>query len=212
VNGDRVVRVAIAAASDVDCARLEALLAGETDLQVMASMAASAALADLVAEVEPDVLLLDLSSEAAETLDQIAQRVRLPPTVLLTSDAHSMRHLLDLSVRAVLPSRDDAARLIAAIKAVAAGLILLDEDIAGILSVGESGGTTELAPIDALTPREMELLQMLAEGLPNKEIAKALAISEHTVKFHLSSIFGKLGATSRTEAVAIGIRRGLVML
>jgi two-component system, NarL family, response regulator YdfI len=123
-----------------------------------------------------------------------------------------MRHLLDLGVRAVLTNHDDGARLIAAIKAVAAGLIVLDEDVAHIPSMSEGKAANELERIDALTPRETELLQMLAEGLPNKEIAKALGISEHTVKFHLSSIFGKLGAMSRTEAVAIGIRRGLVML
>jgi NarL family two-component system response regulator YdfI len=212
MNGDRVVRVAIAAASDVECARLEALLAADTDLRVVGSVVASSALADLVARVDPDVLLFDLGSEVAETLEHIAERVRLPATILLTLDTHSMRHLLDLGVRAVLPNHDDGARLIAAIKAVAAGLIVLDEDVAHIPSMSEGKAANELERIDALTPRETELLQMLAEGLPNKEIAKALGISEHTVKFHLSSIFGKLGAMSRTEAVAIGIRRGLVML
>jgi two-component system, NarL family, response regulator YdfI len=212
VNGDRVVRVAIAAASDVECARLEALLAADTDLRVVGSVVASSALADLVARVDPDVLLFDLGSEATETLEHVAERVRLPSTILLTSDTHSMRQLLDLGVRAVLANRDDGARLIAAIKAVAAGLIVLDEDVAHIPSMSEGKAANELERIDALTPRETELLQMLAEGLPNKEIAKAVGISEHTVRFHLSSIFGKLGAMSRTEAVAIGIRRGLVML
>ena len=65
---------------------------------------------------------------------------------------------------------------------------------------------------EPLTPRESEVLQMLASGLANKEIAAKLAISEHTVKFHVASILGKLGAGSRTEAVSLGIRRGLVLL
>jgi DNA-binding NarL/FixJ family response regulator len=65
---------------------------------------------------------------------------------------------------------------------------------------------------EPLTPREKEVLQMLASGLANKEIASRLAISEHTVKFHVASILGKFGAGSRTEAVAIGIRSGLVLL
>jgi DNA-binding NarL/FixJ family response regulator len=65
---------------------------------------------------------------------------------------------------------------------------------------------------EALTPRESEVLQMLASGLANKEIAARLTISEHTVKFHVASILGKLGAGSRTEAVSLGIRRGLVLL
>ena len=72
-----------------------------------------------------------------------------------------------------------------------------------------SPGLEELR--EALTPRESEVLQMLASGLGNKEIAAKLAISEHTVKFHVASILGKLGASSRTEAVSLGIRRGLVL-
>src|SRR5438128_1516404 len=66
--------------------------------------------------------------------------------------------------------------------------------------------------IEALTPREIEVLRLLAAGLGNKEIASRLAISEHTVKFHVSSIMGKLGAASRTEAVTLGIRHGLIMI
>jgi DNA-binding NarL/FixJ family response regulator len=65
---------------------------------------------------------------------------------------------------------------------------------------------------EPLTPRENEVLQMLASGLGNKEIAAKMEISEHTVKFHVASILGKLGAASRTEAVSLGIRRGLVLL
>jgi len=65
---------------------------------------------------------------------------------------------------------------------------------------------------EELTPRESEVLQMLANGLANKEIAARLSISEHTVKFHVASILGKLGAGSRTEAVSLGIRRGIVLL
>jgi DNA-binding NarL/FixJ family response regulator len=63
-----------------------------------------------------------------------------------------------------------------------------------------------------LTPREQEVLRMLARGLANKEIAARLNISEHTVKFHVAAILGKLGAASRTEAVALGIRHGLILL
>ena len=65
---------------------------------------------------------------------------------------------------------------------------------------------------EALTPRELEVLRLLAQGLPSKTIAGRLAISEHTVKFHVGAIMGKLGAASRTEAVTLAIRRGLVAL
>jgi two-component system, NarL family, nitrate/nitrite response regulator NarL len=70
--------------------------------------------------------------------------------------------------------------------------------------------TAEL--LQPLTPRELQILRMLSDGLPNKSIAAELQISEHTAKFHVSQILAKLGAESRTEAVAIGIRHGLVMV
>jgi ATP/maltotriose-dependent transcriptional regulator MalT len=65
-------------------------------------------------------------------------------------------------------------------------------------------------PIEHLTTREHDVLALVADGLPNREIASALAISEHTVKFHLASIFGKLGASTRTEAVQRGLRLGVI--
>ena len=68
----------------------------------------------------------------------------------------------------------------------------------------------EASPLDPLTPRELEVLHVLAEGLPNKAIAARLGISDQTVKFHLASICGKLGAVNRTDAVRIGIQRGLI--
>jgi DNA-binding NarL/FixJ family response regulator len=68
------------------------------------------------------------------------------------------------------------------------------------------------APIETLTPRESEVLQLLARGLPNKQIAYQLKISEHTVKFHISSVYSKLGAANRTEAVRAGARHGLIVL
>jgi len=66
--------------------------------------------------------------------------------------------------------------------------------------------------VEELTPREVEVLRLLADGLGNKEVALRLGISDHTVKFHISSILAKLGAGSRTEAVTLGIRRGLILL
>jgi DNA-binding NarL/FixJ family response regulator len=65
---------------------------------------------------------------------------------------------------------------------------------------------------EALTPREIEVLRLLAEGVGNKEIASRLGLSEHTVKFHVASIMGKLGAESRTEAVTMGIRHGIILI
>ncbi|HLV98291.1 MAG TPA: response regulator transcription factor [Ktedonobacterales bacterium] len=107
--------------------------------------------------------------------------------------------------------------IIAAISAVAGGLITLDRRLAGdLLSAPEriQPPTPErLADTeDALTARELEVLQLLAEGLPNKLIATRLHISEHTAKFHVSAIMLKLGAASRTEAVTLAARRGMLIL
>jgi DNA-binding NarL/FixJ family response regulator len=98
--------------------------------------------------------------------------------------------------------------------AAAVGLVVLHPDFIEDLFPQNDSPTRALSssPIQSLTPREIEVLGMLALGLGNKIIAKRLGISEHTVKFHISSIFQKLNASSRTEAVTLGARLGLIML
>jgi DNA-binding NarL/FixJ family response regulator len=130
------------------------------------------------------------------------------------------------NVRAVVPTDVDAATLVAIITVVAAGYALVPPgDLAGE-STGKDinkdvskDASTWANPIDAadelasaLTSREREVLALLAEGASNKEIARALALSVHTVKFHVASLTEKLGARRRVEAVAIAIRAGLTMV
>lgn len=105
---------------------------------------------------------------------------------------------------ALLSTAASAEQIMAGVEAAAAGLIVVSVEHAntGACSAGE----------DPLTPREREVLQMLAAGLGNKEIGARLHISDHTAKFHVSQILGKLGAASRAEAVSIGMRRGIVPL
>ena len=109
---------------------------------------------------------------------------------------------------AYLPSDVDAAALAAAVRAAAAGLIVLDPTVAGATGVHAHARTSESA--ETLTAREREVLLLVAEGLPNKAIARELGISEHTAKFHVGSLLGKLGAASRTEAVTLATRRGIL--
>lgn len=92
--------------------------------------------------------------------------------------------------------------------------MVLHPDVIELLSLKQSNlHQKALAnPAQALTPREIEVLEMLGSGLANKAIATALNISDHTVKFHVSSIFQKLGVSTRTEAVAVGVRLGLILL
>ena len=109
------------------------------------------------------------------------------------------------------------AEIVGAIEAVAAGLYAFhpsDVDSIPMLRPREADTVAEVVEplLERLTPREIEVLQLLSGGLGNKEIASRLNISEHTAKFHEASIMGKLGATSRTEAVTLGIRHGLVMI
>ena len=101
----------------------------------------------------------------------------------------------------VLPSTLSPAQLDAGLRAVAAGL-----------HVTLAYGRYAAEPRAALTPREVEILRCLGDGMSNKAVARALGISAHTVKFHLEAVFAKLGAASRAEAVAKGLRRGLILL
>ena len=120
--------------------------------------------------------------------------------------------MLQQGVKAVLPANVTGAQIAAATQAAAAGLLVLHPSEAEIL--WQMRGTNE-APEDlpeGLTPREIEVLRLLAEGLGNKEIASRLSVSEHTVKFHVASIMGKLGASSRTEAVMLGIPHGIILI
>src|SRR5262249_18354602 len=126
------------------------------------------------------------------------------PRRALTPDA------LRAGVRAALPPEATAAEVTAAIEAAAAGLIALPAD--DLASVSGLAGHETDAALQPLTARETEVLGMIAEGLGNKIIAARLGISDHTVKFHIASIFTKLGAGSRTEAVTIGVRRGLILI
>jgi DNA-binding NarL/FixJ family response regulator len=116
-----------------------------------------------------------------------------------------------------IPREATPDEIVAALSAVAAGLIALDRRIAsGALGAVERAPAPVVAALnpadDMLTSREMDVLQLLAQGLPNKIIANRLRISEHTAKFHVSSIMTKLGAASRTEAVTLAARRGLLTL
>jgi DNA-binding NarL/FixJ family response regulator len=96
----------------------------------------------------------------------------------------------------------------AAVQAAAAGLVVLSpRDLEAMLPAAQPART-----IEALSPREIEVLGMMAEGISNKEIAARMGISEHTVKFHVASIMGKLHAGTRTEAVMLGVRLGLIMV
>ena len=113
----------------------------------------------------------------------------------------------------VLSPEASKEELVAAIEAVHEGLVVLNPAWAEYLSADQARGQNDSADmIETLTGREIEVLQLLAQGLTNKQIAVKLKISTHTVKFHVSSIFGKMGTTNRTETVKLGLTKGLILL
>jgi DNA-binding NarL/FixJ family response regulator len=106
----------------------------------------------------------------------------------------------------------DAEQLDLAVRSAEAGLVLLDLPLAASSLALPATVATPVPLTEPLTPREVQVLQLVAQGLPNKGIARRLGISENTAKFHVASLCGKLGASSRTEAVTIAARRGLIIL
>jgi NarL family two-component system response regulator YdfI len=166
---------------------------------------------------QPDVVLVatDGDHPAPESFGWNAAGV--PVILLAENPARRISEPLPAGVRAVLPRNATPAEIAGAIEAVAAGLYVFhpsDVDSISMLRPREADTVPEFVEplVERLTPREVEVLQLLSEGLGNKEIASRLSISEHTAKFHVASIMGKLGAASRTEAVTLGIRHGLVMI
>lgn len=121
---------------------------------------------------------------------------------------------LRAGVNAIISREPDREELRLALEAIDAGLVLLHPTSAGLLGAGGLANLSlrEEDELEHLTARECEVLRLISDGLGNKQIAARLGVSEHTVKFHTSSILGKLGAGSRTEAVTEGIRRGLIVL
>jgi len=130
--------------------------------------------------------------------------------VVLLADVTDALAVWTAGVRGLLLRDVDVATLAIALPAVAQGLVVLDATLA--LALFPLRQLQPASPVEALTPRELEVLQLLAEGLPNKAIANCLHISEHTVKFHVNALLGKLGAQSRTEAVVRATRLGLLLL
>ncbi|MBW4687671.1 MAG: response regulator transcription factor [Komarekiella atlantica HA4396-MV6] len=209
-----MIRVMVVATSPVVRAGLSAVVTSNPTLTVVGS---ASDLDVLTREVglQPDVVLLDLSGNLQQSVWEkllLIQEEQYPLIIIVIVeelDSIDLEMALRSGVRGILPSTSTESEIVAAVEAIAFGLVVLHPDFLELLSVREK---VVVNPVQTLTPREIEVLGMLGSGLGNKAIAKGLHISEHTVKFHLSSIFQKLGVSTRTEAVAVGVRLGLIML
>ena len=200
-----MIRLMIAAPSAVMRAGLEALVESSPNIALAGSFPDLGAVDDL----RPDVVLAALSVEDLAA----AANGYSPAIVLLTADSKPAwsPDAFRLGVRAILPHDAPAEGILAAVEAAAGGMAVIDPRELEVL-LFSSASAPASNETQALTPRELEVLRMMADGAANKTIAWKLGISEHTVKFHVASILGKLRASSRTEAVTIGIRKGMILL
>lgn len=199
-----MTRVFVVAPSSLARAGLTALLRESESIEVEGS---GADLSALPAQI--DVVVADVESGEIPP-DWLPVTADGPALLVLVSDpaAFPAGEALRAGARAVLPRDLDAAEIASAVEAVARGfVVLLPDSIHGTVFAQGTRPQEE-----ALTPREIEVLRLLAEGQGNKQIAWKLGISEHTVKFHVAQVMAKLRVGSRTEAVAVGIRQGLVPL
>ena len=220
------LRVLVVADDPLARGGLAALLAGKSDCAVTGQIAASA---DILSDVEvyrPDVVLWDVGWEAERSISSVSPAQHSVsvshlealtilqeaeyPVVMLLPDRNLVLDAWALGVRGLLFRDADADRLIASLQAVGAGLAVLDPEL--VMSLLPPAPVDSAPKDQVLTSREQEVLQLLAEGLPNKSIAERLRISDHTVKFHVNAIMSKLGAQSRTDAVVRATRQGLLLL
>lgn len=176
--------------------------------------------ATVVAQVDvlaPEVILLDPGDDAEGWLDDLwglTGGTTLPPVVLLVGTPSLAPEALRAGVTGLLLRDATPEEIGNAVRAAASGLLVLDRRAAEVVTAAatEPARDESLAPSEPLTPREREVLQLIAQGLPNKAIAAELGISEHTVKFHVGAILDKLDAASRAEALARAARAGLIIL
>lgn len=203
-----MTRVLIRALTPLSAAGLEEMIRVESDLALVRER-------DVSADDEADVIVSEIgpadgpSGEPPREISDGGAAI-----VLLSEDPPPgwARGMLAGGVKAVLPRRITQEELVAAIRAAAAGLIVVHPDDAEAYFPERRPGDRGEFPLEPLTPRERDVLRAMADGLSNKEIAARLGISEHTVKFHVAAILGKLEATGRTEAVMTAVRKGLLMV
>jgi len=218
-SGEQRIRILVSASSPVSRAGLESIVRKSEFLRLSGSFADAILLGSQINELQPDVILVELTSDAADFIEHSLPfgSVDSPISIVALIDQPETRWIaraLHRGVKAILPRNASSAEILWAIQTANSGLFLFNQDTTQRL-MARFGSEPLGEPVEfrgELTEREIQILRQLAEGLGNKQIASSLAISEHTVKFHISSILDKLGASGRTEAVTIGIRMGLVLL
>ena len=205
------LRVVVVAEDLLARAGLATLLSAEPGCEVVGQVNGVDYLAAGPASFRADVAAWDFGWDASLWLEELADAEDTgPPVVALVPDATHAGQVRLAGARGILMRDADLTMLTAALRAAASGLVAIQP---GLDTAPQSDAVDGAPPTPGgLSDREMEVLGLLAEGLPNKAIAARLQISEHTVKFHVTAILTKLGAQSRTEAVTRATRMGLLLL
>ena len=191
------IRVSLVAGKDEDARKLKRIFEQFPEFAVV----------DSFAPARVEVETFDVQVTYAEHAAQLAVLPQADVPTLYLAPPGSVRPGELRATNAVLPPDAPTAQIRAAAMAVAAGL-----QITRKIDFDAGDSESEFSFVEPLTDRELHILNLVADGLSNPQIARRLAISRNTVKFHISSIISKLGATSRTEAVTIGLKRGLIIL
>jgi DNA-binding NarL/FixJ family response regulator len=222
-----MVRIVLADDHPIVREGLRAVLETQPDFEVIAECASGDEVLRKVAELQPDVILLDLEMPVMDGVEAIHHLRRLPhpPRIIVFTafdNDERIIYAIQAGANGYLLKGAPRDEIFHAIRLTMEGGSLLQPVVASKLlrhvggrpPAGEAGTrqTGQMAHIEELTERELEVLRLLAQGMPNKEIAAHLVISERTAKFHVSSIMSKLGATNRTEAVALAAQHGLITL
>lgn len=208
-----MIRVVIADDQALVRAGLRGLLELAGDLEVVAEAADGAQAIECTQRTRPDLLLLDVRMPAGSGIDvlrELRQRDALPPTLLLTTfdDDQALLQGMRAGARGFMLKDVTPERLYEAIRRVAAGHSLFQPALtARALAQWGQAAAADSRP-EALTPRETEVLRLMAGGFSNKEIARALGTAEGTIKNHVSSLLSKLGVRDRTRAVLKGVQEG----
>src|SRR5215472_557070 len=210
-NGGGQIGVVVASASAVRRAGLVAMVKSAPSLELIGSIQGTQTAAVRALELRADVVLADLEKPSSLP---IPGPLAVAAVVLVDNPEPGWTaQALRSGVKAILPRDAGAEDIIPAVIAAYTGFVYLDPACARDLAQQVRAPLPPSGPAsEHLTPRELEVLGMLAEGLGNREIAGRLGVSDHTVKFHISSILDKLGAATRTEAVTLGLRLGLILL
>jgi DNA-binding NarL/FixJ family response regulator len=231
-----MVRIVLADDHPIVREGLRAVLETQPDFSVVAECANGEDVRQRVIELQPDVILMDLEMpvmDGVETIRQLRRLARSPRIIVFTAFDSDERIISAIQAGAdgYLLKGEPREEIFKAIHLAMQGGSLLQPVVASklIRHLGREARETrtdstsspsnlsaaqnkDRPPMQDLTERELEVLHLLAQGMPNKEIAAHLVISERTAKFHVSSIMGKLGATNRTEAVAVAVQHGLITL